>query len=457
MNEAVTPTRDPSVQRRLLSLAWPLILMGVLGFASNAISSYWFGEYLGATGQAVYTSGAQIAALMGLLLVAIAMGTSVTIARSVGARDGLGRTMLASALGLVVAMWLLIFVVMYIVSWPLSEYLAKSAVAPAAVREYLLWSVGLAFPAGGVSAVIVSAANGAGLTRFALSQTLIGIAATAGLLPLALGPLDQGVRAQALVATVIAVLNGAMLWYRLTRVAAASHLGTAADRSKILDLKTWWSILNVGLPAQLSRATARIVQVAVLARVAEAGADAIAGYSVAFLLIEIAGASSGGFASAVQITLGQRLGAKDADGARRTLKIALALALAFPGIAIAAYAFIGPVLVAMIAPTAAVELAGDRALQIMMFTLIPASIWQVFLQAFAAARATKRLLGVTLVAQAVAFGVANAWAGERIWGAFATIGTMYTLSVVFYALLAIPVLWRGVLAPAQPRVPSTST
>jgi len=53
--------------------------------------------------------------------------------------------------------------------------------------------------------------------------------------------------------------------------------------------------------------------------------------------------------------------------------------------------------------------------------------------------------------------VANAWAGERIWGAFATIGTMYTLSVVFYALLAIPVLWRGVLAPGQPRVPSTST
>jgi Na+-driven multidrug efflux pump len=144
--------------------------------------------------------------------------------------------------------------------------------------------------------------------------------------------------------------------------------------------------------------------------------------------------------------MGQDLGAGAPRRARHALNVGLPLALLIPTVAVGLlFVLARPVVEAFASEPAVIE-EGVRCIRIMSWVLFPAALWQVLLQAFAAAKATKRVLLVTLIAQAFPLILLYAWKGDEVIGALLVMGLMYTLCLVFYVALAVPVLYRGALA-----------
>jgi Na+-driven multidrug efflux pump len=309
----------------------------------------------------------------------------------------------------------------------------------------------LGVPLLSLATLLASSAASAGWGRLSLIWGITHVPPVFGLLPLAFGPLDLGYYSPAFAVAVAALINTLTLWVLVRRNATRLHLGAMIDRAVVLDVGQWRGLLDVGLPQQLSRAAAWAVMLAIVLSVGEAGVATLAGYGVAMLYVELAGMVTGGYARAGAILIAQGLGARDPGRARRVLKMSLAQGLAIPAVTAALLFVLAPLAVAPFVDSEAVASEGVRAVRLMVFALIPASLWQVLLGAFGAAKATKRAFLLTLIAQAVALGVLALWSGDRVVGALVTMATMHALSTAFYFALSVPVLWRGALAePAAP-------
>jgi Na+-driven multidrug efflux pump len=343
--------------------------------------------------------------------------------------------------------WFVIAGVLLVASQPIAGWLAEG-VAPEPVRTYLLWWVLLTVPLTVIVALLMTTVVSAGATKLALVQSGLHVTVTLVASPLLLDG-GLGYRAPAVAVALASLVNIVVLSTWLKRNARERLHSDSVDRKVVLDRKVWWGIVDVGVPAQLSRVATRIVNVSIVLYVADGGVAVLAGFGIAMAFLEIGGGAAGGFARAVAITMGQDLGAKAPLRARQTLRIALGLVFLVPIVAVLIQIVATRPLVAAYASDPAAIEDGVRAVRTMAWVLFPAALWQVMLGAFSAARATKRVLVVTLVAQALPLVLLSVWTGDRVVGALLVMGSMYGLCFVFYVALAVPVLWRGALA--EPR------
>jgi Na+-driven multidrug efflux pump len=429
----------------LLALSWPLIIHGLLFWLDSAANRYWMGRYLGAEGLAVHTTSAATLALLELLFAGIGSGCAVLVARSVGAKNGRGLSILGASLVVCVIAWIVVGGAVVAFSGPIAEELAKEGVSAAPIRTYLIYWVVFTVPFNALVGMLNMAAIGAGWTKFALRQGVMHIAMTVVLCPLLLRYGDLGYRAPALAVAGAGLVNSILLWRMMKAEAAQRFHGDTIDRAVVLDKKVWWQILDIGLPTQLSRLSTRIVNVSVVLYVGGAGLATLAGFGIAMAFVEIFGGACGGFSGAVKATMGQDLGAGAKARARHMLNVALPLSLLVPSVAVGAMLLFARPLVGAFTSDPAVIDEGVRCVRIMGWVLFPAAVWQVLLQAFAVAQATKRVLLVTLIAQIFPLVLLSFWGGDEIVGALLIMGLMYTLCLVFYLALAVPVLYRGAL------------
>ncbi|HSK00745.1 MAG TPA: hypothetical protein VK932_05865, partial [Kofleriaceae bacterium] len=80
--------------RRLWQLAWPLMLTEELGILTQMVTVFWIGRELGASALAVEAMVRPVLLSVTYLFTAVAVGGAVLTARSVGARDGRGLTLI---------------------------------------------------------------------------------------------------------------------------------------------------------------------------------------------------------------------------------------------------------------------------------------------------------------------------------------------------------------------------
>jgi Na+-driven multidrug efflux pump len=446
----LTASQAPRTTREatglLLALSWPLIIQGLLFFLDSASNRYWMGRYLGGEGLAVHTTTSASVALIDLLFAGLCSGCGVLVARSVGARDGRALSILAASTVVAAVTWLVIGVVFLVLSGPIAGQLAKEGVAAESVHTFLIYWVLFTVPFNALVGLLNTAAVGAGWTKLALAQGLIHIAVTIVLCPILLRYTDLGYAAPPLAVACAGLVNTIMLWRMIKSEAAARFHSASIDRRVAFDRKLWWQIIDIGIPSQLSRVATRIVNISVVLYVAGAGVATLAGFGIAMAFIEIFGGACGGFSRSVQITMGQDLGAGAPLRARHALNVGLPLSLLVPTVAVGLlFVLARPVVEAFASEPAVIE-EGVRCIRIMSWVLFPAALWQVLLQAFAAAKATKRVLLVTVIAQAFPLILLYAWQGDEVVGALLVMGLMYTLCLVFYVALAVPVLYRGALA-----------
>jgi Na+-driven multidrug efflux pump len=437
-----------TIRRELLRLAWPLALANVFLICDAFVVRYWLGHHYGSVGLAVHTATAPVVGLVHLLFIAIATGAAVGIARSVGARDGRGLSIACNAMTLVGVLAVVIGVATVAFSTQVSAWIAKRGMSPEPVAQLLESYVLFAIPLTSISIVLTTTAASAGWGRLSLIWGVTHVPPVFALMPLALGPLGLGYRAPAFAVAVAAVINAVTLWAMVRRNAERLHLGRV-DRALLFDRRLWRDALDIGLPQQLTRAAAFAVLLMVVRHVASAGVTVLAGYGIAMIYVDLAGSLSGGFARATGILMAQSLGAKNPLRAREVLTTSLWLGALIPAATIALLGFGASFAVAVFAETGDATAAGIHALRLMVFVLIPASLWQILLSAFGAAKATKRSFLIGLAAQAVALAIlATRSSDDRVVDALITVGAMHTLSVVGFLGLSVPVLWRGVLAKA---------
>lgn len=435
----------------LAALSWPLVVRGLLLFLDSAGNRFWMGQYLGAEGLAVHTTTALVVGLLDLLFQGLSVGTSVLVARSVGARDGRGLSILASTIAVAGILWLLLAVVVVALSDPIARYVADEGVGVEPVRAFLVSWVLITIPANALVTLLTAAATGAGWTKFAMTQAAVHLTIAMVLSPICLRFLHFGYYSPSIAVGAAAMVNSVMLWRMMRGQAKERFHDDRVDRASIFDLGLWRQLIDIGMPSQLSRIATRIVTVAVVLYVGKAGVTTLAAYGVAMVFIEISGGAMGGYARAVQIAMAQDLGANAPGSARHVLRVGLWLSLVLPAASVALLiVFAGPLVRAFTADPAVVA-EGVRCVRILCWVLFPAALWQTMLQAFAAAKATKRVLVATLIAQGLPLIILSLWHGEHIAGALFTLGAMYLTCLAFYVALAVPVLWRGVLAHAAPR------
>jgi Na+-driven multidrug efflux pump len=443
-SQAPRTTREASWL--LLALSWPLIIQGLLFWLDSASNRYWMGRYLGDEGLAVHTTTAASVALLDLLFVGIGSGCGVLVSRSVGARDGRGLSILGAAVAVSAAAWLVVGGVFLAFSGPIAGYLAKDGVAAESIRIYLIYWVLFTVPFNALVGLLNATAVSASWTKFAMRQGTMHLAMTVVLCPLFLRYLEFGYASPALAVGCAGLVNTILLWRMLRSEAKERFHGGTIERRVVFDTKLWWQILDIGLPTQLSRVATRIVSVSVVLYVAGAGVATLAGFGVAMAFIEICGGACGGFSVSVLITMGQDLGAGAPRRARHILNVAIPLSLLVPSVGVGLLLVLARPLAEAFASDPATVEEGVRCIRIVSWVVFPAAVWQVLLSAFAAAKATKRLLLVTLIAQAFPLILLYAWNGDEVVGALLIMGLMYTLCLAFYVALAVPVLFRGALA-----------
>jgi Na+-driven multidrug efflux pump len=439
------------IPAELLRLGWPLALSNILLSLDSFSIRFWLGRYLGEYGLAAHTNTAPVIGLVHLLFTAIATGLGVSIARSVGARDGRGLSLAVNAMVLTGVVAVIVAVAAVVGATPVAESIVKPGLSPEPIRELLVSFLLLAIPLVSLATLLAAVAASAGWGRLLLIWGVTHVPPVFLLLPLALGPLDLGYYSPAFAVAVAGLINTITLWILVRRHANRLHLGTTIDRSQLFDLGQWRAVLDIGLPQQLSRGAAFVVMFAIVLYVGGDGVATLAGYGIAMIFVELAGGVTGGYARAAGILIAQSLGAKDPGRARNILKTSLVQGLVLPAATAGLLFILAPFAVALFVSDDAVASEGVRAVRLMVFALIPASLWQVLLSAFGAAKATKRAFLLTLVAQAAALGILAIWPGDRVVGALVTLGSMHGLSTAFYFALSVSVLWRGALAEQTAR------
>ncbi|MEF8776798.1 MAG: MATE family efflux transporter [Haloarculaceae archaeon] len=340
--------RTGSLPRVLLLLAVPLVAQNLALVAQQVVDLFWVGRLGGEAVAAVGLSSVVVGLAMVPVLV-FAVGSQVVTAQRVGAGSiERARLVPVNAAGgavlvtVVVGAGLVGFAPAVVDLFGTSEAVANMAVA-------YLTAYSLALVATGASDALESGFTGWGDMRAAFLVNATAIAVNVVVDPLLIlgywGFPEWGV-AGAAVATAVGYAVGAGLAlglavrgrgdFRLTRAAIAPDLATVRE------------ILDVGLPIagqNTGRQVARLLVVAVVSLVA--GGPGLAAYHIGAQVATVAFVPAQGLGQAATSVVGQNLGARSPDRARRTTWLAVAIAAG--GLAVlGAVQWLGPAAIARV-------------------------------------------------------------------------------------------------------------
>jgi Na+-driven multidrug efflux pump len=427
--------------RRLWQLAWPLMLTEELGILTQMVTVFWIGRELGAGALAVEAMVRPVLLSVTYLFTAVAVGGAVLTARSVGARDGRGLTLISSALALTMLLWLVTAAMLLAAAWPAAGWAATDRVsAPDLMRYFVPWLVVGLLPIA-VIQVLVMAASAAGWTRIAMIRMTAQLCLAAVLMPVFIGPLGLGLAGPAVAHAVPTAGFAVLIWRSLVRQRARWNLGERRDRTAV-SRGLWRELLDIGLPPQIARIALFAAQALLIQLVAGDGAAAATGFGIALLFLFAAGSLSSALSQAGGILMGQGLGARDPAAVQKALRAALVSAVATSAVVLAVVELIADLVARPFTGDPAVGAEAGRALRMMALSLPAIAAWQVLLSALAAVKATKRAGLLAVLCEAVGAAVAVLWVGDPLVGASVAIGVANGLRVVAFVVLA-----RRVLAP----------
>ncbi len=321
-------------------LAWPAIV-SFLSMAVMAISFTWIAGYIGADAVAVVSSGMRLWMLLQALQMALAMATTALVARAWGAGDkrragavALKSVFAGAFLGLSTGLPVAV----------LHDEVAALFGLPAAVTEelslFVLWS-GLFNVVYALRFVVEAGLRATGDVRLPMAMTIIvNIAAILFGASMALGLGEwSGLGAIGLVlgSSIATTLStGFMLIY--WSLGKRPMKPTLADWRNGTDWKALWI---VGWPSALEQGVLQLSLFLFVIVLAGYGTAVYAAYGIATTLMFLPVTIGIGFGSAAATLVGQRLGAKDLEGAKRAGLRAMTLAVAImslTGIATAYFA-----------------------------------------------------------------------------------------------------------------------
>jgi putative MATE family efflux protein len=323
IREAIRGSRQDftsgSLNRAILLLAIPMILEMVLESLFAVVDVFWVGR-LGA--DAVATVGLTESLL--ILVFAIGMGVSLSttamVARRIGEKDSHSAAdagVQAIAIGLTISL---------VVGVPCFIFAPRLLQLMGATPQIIAIGSGYARIAlGGCGAIILLFLNNAifrGAGDAAIAMRLLWVSNILNLildpcLIFGLGPFPKlGVTGAAL-ATFIGRSIGVL--YQFYRLLAGTERIRIFARQIRINAKVLFNLFRVSLTGILQFAIANISWIGLVRIISIFGADALAGYTIAFRILIFAILPSWGLSNAAATLVGQNLGAKRPDRAEQSV------------------------------------------------------------------------------------------------------------------------------------------
>ncbi len=316
-----------AMRSEVMHLAMPSIGEQLLNMTVQLVNTYLVG-HIGAEELAAVGLSNNMMMLAQTFIMALATGTTAVVARLIGARDPDGaRHILQQSLlvGAVTGTALMVAMILF----------AKEAIAfydpepdVAAIGEAYLRIASLTFTMQGLMMVGNAALRGAGDTRtplyVMLGVNVLNIVISSALL-LGLGPLPElGVIGPAVGSAVALAAGGVFVVGVLARGRGELRLRRGGWQPDWAAVKR---VLNVGLPAGGEQLALRGGMVIFTRLISGLGTTAYAAHQVALSAQNLSFMPGFGFSVAATTMVGQSLGAKDIDRARRAVREALRVAV----------------------------------------------------------------------------------------------------------------------------------
>jgi Na+-driven multidrug efflux pump len=386
-----------SLGSALLRVGWPVVLTMQLALAAGAATYFWVGRLVGAEGMTILSLLQPVVQAVGMLFAALAGGTASLMAVSVGANDKKGTTIAATGLLLTVGLFVVIGLIVAVFSRPLAVQLGAGAVPTDAMQSYVLCALLVALPGVVVLRALVEATAAAGWTTLGLRQLFGEFVLVMGALPLAISVLGLGTSgvpvAQGMAAIILLVIIGRVVY----RERSALWGSTEVDWKEALNPRRWLAIVNIGVPANLTRVGTFVVLAILVRSIAEDSGAAVAGFGIAMTLYIMAGCFTQAVGIAGGIVIGQNCGAKNLSRCTGTLRLVVRTNIC---IALTCFTLLhfGRPFVALFSSEPAVVNAGAEALRTMKWGLIGCIFAHALLPSYVAIGATKRaaLVGITV-------------------------------------------------------------
>jgi putative MATE family efflux protein len=336
---------EGSTARRVLSLAWPSVMEQSLVTLIGLVDAYIVG-HLGAAALAGVGLGGQVLNTTAALFSALGVGATALIARHIGAKEpGEANRLAHQALALALGIGLLAALICFTLAEPIMQAFGA---APDVVAEGAAWLrvAAPSFLTLGVLLVGTASLRGAGDTRTPLVVMIVvnvvnvsvALAFTRGLL----GMPALGVAGAGLGAASGQVVGGLAVIFLLVRGRGPLRLGWRLPRPDAARLRR---ILNVGLPAGAEQVLLQAALLNLAVIISQFGTAAYAAHQIGLRISALSFLPGWGFSVAATTLVGQELGARQPERARRaTYASYLFATVVMSGLGLFLFLFDAPIL-----------------------------------------------------------------------------------------------------------------
>ncbi len=314
MNKKSTLLTEGPIWRKILTFAIPLFLGNLFQQLYNTVDSIVVGNFVGSDALAAVGSSSSLIFLMVGFFNGIAMGAGVVIARYYGARD-IERvqksihTMIAFGL---IASVLLTIIGVILTPWILRLMGTPESVMPNSVLYFRTYFAG-------VSAVIMyNIASGifqaVGDSRHPLYYLIISSITNVVLDLLFVGVFHMSVAGAALATVISQILSAVLAFYKLAHSDPEYRVHWKEIRLDPIILK---QVISYGLPSGVQNSIISLANVVVQSNINAFGAAAVAGCGAYSKLEGFAFLPVTSFALSLTTFIGQNLGAKEYERAKK--------------------------------------------------------------------------------------------------------------------------------------------
>jgi MATE family multidrug resistance protein len=383
---AEPPTHEDVVRRRVVTLAWPAVVEGLLQTAIGLVDTYLVARVSDAALAGVGTA-LQLIFIMIVVMSAISVGASVLVAQAIGAQDRAGarsltrQSLVLAALAAVPLSALgIIFARPLIHAFGVAPDVAAIGIDYWRISAYGVVVMTLMFVA---SAVL----RGAGDTKTSMRATLLANIVNGVLAYLlifghlgfpALGPSGSAWAALAGRSVALAVMLSVLLRARTS----ISIRGWGGWRPQLTTAKR---MLGIGAPAAVEELAFSIGFAVLTGVIAVLGTEALAAQRIAFNALSLAFLPGFGLSLAATALVGQSVGARDPDGGRLATHVSAQYAAAWMGgITVLYLAFATPVMRAFSSDPSVVSIGADA----MRVVALSQPIWGIMFVYAGALRGT---------------------------------------------------------------------
>jgi putative MATE family efflux protein len=316
-NQLIAPSTRLELIRTIWSLAWPAIATFGLESLVGLVDTVMVG-YLGAASVAGVGVATQVFYAVNVVMMAVSTGTIALVARHVGAGERReAEDALLQSLLLALFLAFLAATAVFCTATPLVAAFGLDTLVASEGVAYLRFMM-LGVPSAALFAVVGGGLRGAGDMRTPLVLgAIVNTLNVVGNYLLIFGNLgfpQMGVRGAAL-ASGIAITVGVLLAFvHLSRQASVLRLYPARLAINLAMVKR---VLAIGAPTGVEHLLMQVGFMLYLAIAALYGTTAVAAYIIGVRILAVSFLPGFGFSAAASTIVGQRLGAKQADGAQR--------------------------------------------------------------------------------------------------------------------------------------------